>query len=305
MSPSGYVPRECYHEVPHGTAVERDEASGEHVAVLPSGERRAIPRCSADSWARARRAETQRRGGALRAGRSLQLPADYKGWTEYAAAQFPSANASLGWSAFTSIFTTPDAIPAAQPDVLYLFPALQNINWIPLVDPEPATPFDIVQPVIQYPADTGSGWSVKSWWVTLDVGAMASTEVALNPGDGVFGNMTRVGAGRWFIDSVNTRTGQHTALTTPRSIVDRLRVQPWAYITAECYGCVDCSTYPTAPTYFKEMAFACDDGSKTAPAWWVSECGRSLRAADGAAAAGGGRARGETAEGSATSAAAR
>lgn len=42
-----------------------------------------------------------------------------------AAAQFPSANASIGWSAFTSIFTTPAAIPAAQPDVLYLFPGLQ------------------------------------------------------------------------------------------------------------------------------------------------------------------------------------
>lgn len=123
---------------------------------------------------------------------------------------------------------------------------------------------------LQYPADTGNGWSVKSWWVTLDVGAMATTEVALNPGDGVFGNMTRTGAGRWFIDSVNTRTGQHTGLTTPRSIVDRLRVQPWAYITAECYGCVDCSTYPTAPSYFKSMAFASDDGSKTAPSWVVN-----------------------------------
>lgn len=70
--------------------------------------------------------------------------------------------------------------PASDPDILYLFPGLQvriphahspatavgahdaarpatsqNIDWIPLHDPEPSDPFDIIQPVLQYPADTG------------------------------------------------------------------------------------------------------------------------------------------------------
>ncbi len=46
---------------------------------------------------------------------------------------------------------------------------VQNIDWIPKTDPEPTGPFDIVQPVLQSPADSGDDWSVKSWLVTLDV----------------------------------------------------------------------------------------------------------------------------------------
>lgn len=141
QSPAGLIPVECYHEVPHGTVVEH--AEGEHVAILPSGERRSVPKCSTKSWAAAFEANVQRRrsnirGGSL-PGRSLQLPADYKGWVQYAAAQFPSANASVGWSAFTSIFTTPAAIPEAQPDVLYLFPGLQVSAWNPTLEPGTAS----------------------------------------------------------------------------------------------------------------------------------------------------------------------
>ena len=48
---------------------------------------------------------------------------------------------------------------------------VQNIDWIPKTDPEPTGPFDIVQPVLQSPADSGDDWSIKSWLVTLDVRA--------------------------------------------------------------------------------------------------------------------------------------
>jgi hypothetical protein len=41
--------------------------------------------------------------------------------------------------------------------VLYLFTGLQNVDWIPIVDPTPEA-FDIIQPVLQYPADSGYGW---------------------------------------------------------------------------------------------------------------------------------------------------
>jgi hypothetical protein len=51
---------------------------------------------------------------------------------------------------------------------------VQNIDWIPKTDPEPTGPFDIVQPVLQSPADSGDDWSIKSWLVTLDVRACFS-----------------------------------------------------------------------------------------------------------------------------------
>jgi hypothetical protein len=46
----------------------------------------------------------------------------------------------------------------------------------------------------------------------------------------VFGNMTMTGKGEWFIDSVNTRTGEQTSLTAKGvEFGGRLDVQPWAY----------------------------------------------------------------------------
>lgn len=41
--------------------------------------------------------------------------------------------------------------------------------------------------VKQFPGDYGRYWSIKSWYVTLDAGAVSSTEVRLNVGDKVFG----------------------------------------------------------------------------------------------------------------------
>lgn len=45
------------------------------------------------------------------------------------------------------------------------------------MDPEPSGAFDIIQPVLQYPGDEGNYWSVKSWYVTLKSGALASDEI--------------------------------------------------------------------------------------------------------------------------------
>ena len=65
------------------------------------------------------------RGAAAVARRGLQLPPDYDGWLQYAAFH----NAS-GFDVFTSLMSVPD-VPKAIPDILYLFPGLQNIDWIP------------------------------------------------------------------------------------------------------------------------------------------------------------------------------
>lgn len=44
-------------------------------------------------------------------------------------------------------FSVPDN-PKNDPDVLYIFTGLQNVDWIPKVDPIPNV-FDIIQPVLQ------------------------------------------------------------------------------------------------------------------------------------------------------------
>ncbi len=43
-----------------------------------------------------------------------------------------------------------------------------------------------VQPVLQTPADSGAPWSVKSWLVTLDVGAIQTDEIEVSTGQVFF-----------------------------------------------------------------------------------------------------------------------
>jgi hypothetical protein len=175
------------------------------------------------------------------------FPADYRGWTGYTAANTSDPD---GFDSFLGYFSVPNA-PAQTPDMLYFFTGLQSVDWIPVVDPMPQDGvFDIIQPVLQYPANIGFGYSIRSWYVTVDIGTVASNEVLVKPGDNIFGNMTRVGKDSWFIDRVSPQN-QHTSITVAHP---RLAVQPWAYNTLECYGCTQCATYPTVPIKFTKLS---------------------------------------------------
>ena len=144
----------------------------------------------------------------------------------------------------------------------------QNVNWIPKVDPEPEV-FDIIQPVLQYPGDNGNYWSVKSWYVTLNSGVLVTPEISCQPGDVIYGNMTMTKSGMfsgtWFIGGTNWRTGQTAGLSADKA---RLKKQPWAYTTVECYGCQDCSFLPTNELIFSGMTAAVK--GTNAPLSWTA-----------------------------------
>jgi len=189
----------------------------------------------------------------------VNLPADYDGWLQYTA-----YHDTEGFDSFIGKFTVPDN-PKRHPHILYLFTGLQNIDWIPKVDAEPSEAFDIIQPVIQYPADWGEDhWSVKSWYVTLKAGALHSREVPCKTGDVVLGVMNRTGAESWVISSTVQSSGKTTSQTVSNK---RLVSQPWAYTTLECYGCRDCSTYPKAPVNFTDMTLTTGNGPVRSFAW--------------------------------------
>lgn len=78
--------------------------------------------------------------------------------------------------------------------------------------------------MLQYPKDDTFGWGVKSWFVSLDIGAVWSTEISAKPDDIIYGNMTRTSGNTWFIGGVNTRTKQATTITVSHA---RLQLQPW------------------------------------------------------------------------------
>jgi len=240
-TPFGSVLQHCVHEVPSGSHAS-ELADGSTRVECPNGTVYTIPACDTN-------------GGAwpMRLGAG-DLPANYDGWLQYTELNVSDVGLQGGFDSFTSIMSVPD-IPKRRPQLLYLFPGLQNIDWIPKVDPEPtsATPFDIIQPVLQYPSGFLSrGWGLKSWYVTVNSGALYSSEISdIQPGDAVLCNMTRLGAQTWMISGA--LKSNPSKATVPRATSARRKVQPWAYsAVGECYGCSGCETYPTVPLVFSD-----------------------------------------------------
>jgi len=238
-TPAGWMLEKCVHEVPSGSKIVKASANWLNV-TSPNGDKHRIPPCDTTRAPlfRTTKSDTHAQG----------LPPDYDGWLQYTA-----YNDSRGFDSFTSVMSVPDA-PKARPQILYLFPGLQNIDWIPKVDPEPTFghPFDIIQPVLQYPSGEllSRKWGLKSWYVTVNSGALYSNELLVEPGDEVLCNMTRTGEDSWSVAATVKSTGD---TTTQHCTNDRLKMQPWAYTTVECYGCRGCDTYPTKPVTFTDM----------------------------------------------------
>lgn len=181
------------------------------------------------------------------------LPPDYDGWLQYTAVNVSKLGLKGGFDAFVNTMSVPDE-PERAPQILYLFPGLQNIDWIPKVDPEPRedNPFDILQPVLQYSGGLFSKgkWVLKSWYVTVNSGALQTRGIDVQAGDSILCNMTRTGDQDWLVTGTlksDASKSQQLQASNPR-----LKLQPWAYNTLECYGCNGCSTYPKQPITFTE-----------------------------------------------------
>jgi len=244
-TPIGPLPANCVHEVGNDDFVYEDNKGLLHIKDIKTNIiKKTIPPCNISNYISA---YLTRR----------MAPQEYDGWLAFASWQYPS-NGTI--TNFLGNFTVPVA-PVDVPEVLYLFTGLQNVNWIPIVDPEP-TIFDIIQPVLQYPGLNGNYWSVRSWYVTLDQGAIASAEIKVAVGSEIFGNMTKTGSESWFIGSTDA-SGQLTKVEVSRP---RLEKQPWAYTTAEGYGVLGCSYEPTNSCSFTDLVLEAD-GQTLTPTW--------------------------------------
>lgn len=87
----------------------------------------------------------------------------------------------------------------------------------------------------------GSYWGLASWYLTLSGDTFWSPLIIVNPGDIIYGNMTRyvfiqniirfrIKGETWYIGTVLERNMNTTALTVTNP---RLASQPWAYVTLE------------------------------------------------------------------------
>jgi len=216
--------------------------------IAPDGSMKLIPKCDTrngrDPVLLHAAAPTDKVGG---------LPPNYDGWLQYTAVNASKLGLQGGFDAFTNVMSVPDK-PKRPAQILYFFPGLQNYDWIPKVDPEPtsATPFDIIQPVLQYSGGlfTEGSWGLKSWYVTVNAGALQSEEIKVEEGDEILCNMTRTGPTSWVIKG--SLKSDPSKITTQTAQNERLSVQPWAYNTLECYGCDGCDTYPTKAITFTD-----------------------------------------------------
>jgi len=240
-TPIGKLPSECVHTVKSGSRIfdEDNLIRVEHPSHLPYF----LPHCDISNYLKQKK----------------RLPQEYDGWLAYTTYHNP-----VGFKSFLGYFSVPNE-PQSDPEVLYLFTGLQNVDWIPIVDPQPPV-FDIIQPVLQYPGDNGNYWSVRSWYVTLNSGVINSDEVQVSVGDNIFGNMTRVGAHSWYIGGTSSASGLTSEITVFHK--NRLTSQPWAYNTLECYGCGGgCSYEPTTPIQFTKLSLIDENGHTVMPQW--------------------------------------
>jgi len=237
-TPFGLIHKSCVHHIPNGAHI--DETNNGTFRVIYDGRDLSIESC-----------RKHLKKNEIRFNKPRQ---DYDGWLAYTAYNYQNT-----FDSFLGFFTVPDA-PQQTPEVFYLFTGLQNVDWIPIIDPQPDQ-FDIIQPVLQYPGDNGNYWSVKSWYVTLTNDVLTSDEIEVNTGDNIFGNMTRTGPSTWYIGG--TDGTQNTYLSVTR---DLLISQPWAYCTAEGYGVEGCSYEPTQPCVFTKLQLF-SGGQQITPQW--------------------------------------
>jgi len=240
-TPIGRLPPHCVHNVRTGSELYETD-NGVVIVKHPSHEPYTLPPCPV-------------RSSLIK---KEPAPFEYDGWLAYTTFHNP-----VGFSNFLGYFSVPNE-PQNDPEVLYIFTGLQNVDWIPIVDPEPPV-FDIIQPVLQYPGDNGNYWSVKSWYVTLNSGVVNSDEIQVAAGDNIYGVMNKTAVTTWYIGGTSSQTHQTSAITVTRN---RLANQPWAYNTLECYGCSGgCSYEPTTPTQFTKLSLADAKGNPSVPSW--------------------------------------
>eukprot|EP01128_Nolandella_sp_AFSM9_P001447 TRINITY_DN1158_c4_g1_i1.p1 TRINITY_DN1158_c4_g1~~TRINITY_DN1158_c4_g1_i1.p1 ORF type:complete len:341 (+),score=78.81 TRINITY_DN1158_c4_g1_i1:62-1024(+) len=247
-TPVGIYPAHCHHEVRNGARII-EEADGTSTIVSTDGTYSlpVLEDCApliAPSLTEGKR----------------QFPRDYDGWLTYTGDYH-----AAGYTAFYGNMSVPTTSPKVSPQVLFIFTGLQNIEWVPKRDPLPTGPFDIIQPVLQYPSNSGFNWSVKSWYVTLNNGVISSDEIPLKEGEVFYSEMKKTGPTSWVISASNS-LGQETTIYPSEP---RLALQPWAYNTVEAYGASNCDHLPTSPTMFTQLSLEDENGKVIVPNWKV------------------------------------
>jgi len=247
VTPRGYLPKECVHEVQSGSHAAK-QSDGSVRVIQPDETIVYIPPCD------------------FKVTRNPRQAGD-SGWIAYGlyyGTSFSSFNGS--WLVPKNPTTTADN------QTLFMFTGLEDGEGD-----------EIIQPVIQFGPSYAGGaqyWAVANWWVTSSGQALYSTLVKIKPADKIYGSMVQKGdnSGVWTISAlVNNK--QPSSL-----VVENIAPQAMASCTLEVYGVNACTDYPSDGSItFTGLSLA-DEGSIVKPTWspevTETDCNQGVTSSD-------------------------
>jgi len=247
-TPFGVAHSSCVHRVPSGSSF-REDARGT-VAVTPDGQTMEFPKCEYSA--------------SVVREKSLMHFKDYSaGWQAWTT--FDAQNTSI--DSYEGFFSVPDIPSWVGEQAIFVFIGLQTDNWVPGPNSPPAPEhFALIQPALQFgnsPAGGGPFWGVATWFVTMNHGYLVSDLVQVNPGDSIWGSLSRVNGNTW---SMEATVSGVTSNQTVQS--NRLWNLPFAYCAMEVFHIGgDCTAFPTNPVDFTQLKITV--GQQQAKANWM------------------------------------
>lgn len=159
----------------------------------------------------------------------MSAPNADNGWNVYASASYQGQTTT----SLTGYWNVPSDAQTQTDQVLYYFTGMQNMF---------AGNTEIVQPVLQWGADSaapGSGkfWGLASWYVGPTT--LISTLKHVSPGDNIYGVIKQTGSASWDIYGEVSAKSINTKLTVNKDLQN-----DWLAVTFEGYNLASCTQYP-------------------------------------------------------------
>jgi len=253
LTPYGYRPRQCVMEVPSGSLVGTDPATGKLRVESPLGESTVVkmfdspPECAEDIQDIYTRMVLKKKMKPTNA----TAPFPINGWLDYTGWYPPTGQSNL--QKFTSTYTIPNNPTTSTPQTLFYFIGMQ--------DNDNSEYLNIIQPVLTW-GNGNPSWYVQSWACcpsNITVSSPALT--GLQQGQNMNGVISRASADVWTIDS--EWMGQHTTLNA--QVGDML--YNWADVTLEVYNVNNCQQFANGMFTAAKLALYDNLNQRLTPQW--------------------------------------
>jgi len=252
LTPGGYYPKSCVHQVSESDAVVRPLESGHVHIEYSDGTKKVIPPCS--------------RERDILANGHLD---EQEGWVAYTYWEAPSVVTS-----YVVTWTVPPNPTTLDTQTLFTFTGLQN-DYTFSTPNGPRQGVSIIQPVLQWgPSEAGGGsyWSIASWWVGSN--AVWSPIKKVSSGDIILGTMVYNGNQTWSIIARDQTSKVSTTLNVKVGVQEH-----YAFVSLEVYNVATCGDYPNGVIPYTGLVVK-NKGKVLSPKWQkevINQCNEAVQ----------------------------